>query len=157
MPHGRPSIEAGEKDEPFRAVRDHGVGRTPTRGLSDPGGSVIVRRCLAIPLGFLSFLFSYRGRIGLRGMYIRSFIGWFGWPVMLPLGAVITPGSYVGPVVVSLLFFFTVQSSGVVRRLHDLGYSGRRLRPPPAPWLWLDTHLRPGEEQPNKWGPPPRL
>jgi len=108
-----------------------------------------------MPLGLLQWLFDYRGRIGLRGLYMRSLVGWFGWPVMLPLGAVLTPGSKVGPVLLSFAFFSWVLCAAVIRRLHDLGYRGRRIMPPPAPWLWLDVHLRQGDAQHNKYGPPP--
>ena len=108
-----------------------------------------------MPFGVLRWLFSYRGRIGLHGLYWRSLVGWFGWPVMLPLGAVLTPGSKVGPIVLSLAFFVWVMTAAVVRRLHDLGHSGRRIRPPPSPSLWLDTHLRHGDPGANRWGPPP--
>ena len=115
----------------------------------------LARGCVKAPVTVLRWLFSYQGRIGLRGLYWRSLVGWFGWPVMLPLGAVITPGAKVGPIVLSLAFFLLVMTSAVVRRLHDLGYSGWRVRPPPTPSLWLDTHLRPGDSESNRWGPPP--
>lgn len=115
----------------------------------------VVRRCATATFGVLRWLFSYGGRIGLHGLYWRSLVGWFGWPVMLPLGAVLTPGSNIGPIVLSLVFFVWVMTAAVVRRLHDLGYSGRRIRPPPTPRLWLDTHLRRGEPIANRWGPPP--
>lgn len=108
-----------------------------------------------MPLGLLTWLFSYRGRIGLHGLYWRSLAGWLGWPVMLPLGAVLTPGSKVGPALASLVFFVWVLGAAVIRRLHDLGYSGWRIRPPPNPRLWLDVHLRPGDLGPNRYGSPP--
>ena len=114
-----------------------------------------VMRCLAAPLGFLEWLFGYRGRIGLRGLYWRSLVGWFGWPVMLPLGAVLTPGSKLGPILLSLAFFGWVLCAAVIRRLHDLGHSGWRILPPPTPRLWLDVHLRPGDLGRNRYGRPP--
>ena len=110
---------------------------------------------MTAPFSALRWLFSYRGRIGLRGLYWRSLVGWFGWPVMLPLGAVLTPGSKVGPIVLSLALFLWVMTAAIVRRLHDLGHSGWRIKPPPSPSLWLDTHLRRGDPGANRWGPPP--
>ena len=106
-------------------------------------------------LGLLQWLFSYRGRIGLHGLYLRSLVGWFGWPVMLPLGAVLTPESKIGLILLPLAFFVGVHAAAVVRRLHDLGHSGWRIMPPPAPSLWLAVHLRHGDIEHNKYGPPP--
>ena len=146
---GMDSSYPGQRGDALR----RGMG-TAELGRSAP--VMVTRRCAAALFGALKWLFSYGGRIGLHGLYWRSLIGWFCWPVMLPLGAVLTPGSKVGPIVLSLAFFILVMTSAVVRRLHDLGHSGRRIRPPPSPGLWLDTHLRHGEPGANRWGPPPR-
>lgn len=148
------SIETSDREN-ARAERMADQGPTEIVRTDRAEFKTVTREAVLIPWHVLAWLFSYKGRIGLSGLYLRSLVGWFCWPVMLPLGAVFTPGSWLGPAIASLSFFMLVMTSAVVRRLHDLGHSGRKIRPPPSPQLWLDTHTRAGELGRNRWGPPP--